>query len=290
MMPPDLCQYWPRATAAQFHELLAEMPSLHNEMPSASVALRGRPRAISDRDRRAILRVASNSTLTANQIASAAGVITNVRNVQRLLHGVKHLSRKKVLKKPPLGEKHKKERLQFAEDHIAWKKKWRYVIFSDEKKFNLDGPDGYKYYYHDLRKDELILSRRQFGGGSVMCWAAIGFEGKTEIIFISGKINSQDNAAVHTANFVKDYFSERNIQILTWPARSPDLNIIENCWGKLARAVYLNGKQYNNVEQLKNAIQDKWNKLDQNYIKNLYETLPKRLIKVVKNRGGSTHY
>ncbi|XP_045457322.1 uncharacterized protein LOC123667471 [Melitaea cinxia] len=39
MMPPNLCQYWLGVTAAQFHELLAEMPSLHNEVPSASVAL-----------------------------------------------------------------------------------------------------------------------------------------------------------------------------------------------------------------------------------------------------------
>lgn len=73
------------------------------------------------------------------------------------------------MKKPPLTEKHKMERLLFAEQHVTWEKKWHQVIFSDEKKFNLDGPDGYKCYYHDLRKEEKILSRRQMGGGSVMC-------------------------------------------------------------------------------------------------------------------------
>jgi len=44
------------------------------------------------------------------------------------------------------------------------------VIFSDEKKFNLDEPNGLQYYWHDLRKEKETYFSRQSGGGSVMIW------------------------------------------------------------------------------------------------------------------------
>lgn len=42
------------------------------------------------------------------------------------------------------------------------------MIFSDEKKFNLDGPDGFSYYFHDIRKEELLKNRRVMGSGGIM--------------------------------------------------------------------------------------------------------------------------
>lgn len=60
------------------------------------------------------------------------------------------------------------------------------MIFSDEKTFNFNGPDG------------------------IMVWASIGYNGNTEIKFISGKRNSKnyldlikdqlDNYALHISD------------------------------------------------------------------------------------------
>ena len=45
----------------------------------------------------------------------------------------------------------------------------------------------------------------------------------------------QDNAPCHKAKTLTAWFEENNIRVLQWPARSPDLNPIENLWSVLDR-------------------------------------------------------
>lgn len=37
-----------------------------------------------------------------------------------------------------------------------------------------------------------------------------------------------------------EFFEEQDVKLFSWPARSPDLNPIENVWALLARKVYPN--------------------------------------------------
>ena len=41
------------------------------------------------------------------------------------------------------------------------------------KRFNLDGPGRFQYYFHDIRKETMSAIRRQMGGGSVMVWTSV---------------------------------------------------------------------------------------------------------------------
>ncbi|GBO18878.1 hypothetical protein AVEN_72963-1 [Araneus ventricosus] len=64
------------------------------------------------------------------------------------------------------------------------------VLFSDEEKCNLDGPDGNIKYWHDLRKEPRSFFSKQSGGGSVMVWAAFNFNGQVGLAFLDGRQNS----------------------------------------------------------------------------------------------------
>jgi hypothetical protein len=149
-----------------------------------------------------------------------------------------------------------------------------------------------------------------------MVWAAFGFNGKTQIIFLNGRQKAadytrvladhllpfgeeiggrnwnfqQDNALIHTAGLTKTWFRDNSVVVLNWPSRSPDLNPIENLWGILVRRVYANGGQFNSVTELRAEIVNCWNSIADSELKNLVESMPKRLIEVLKKNGKSISY
>lgn len=58
-----------------------------------------------------------------------------------------------------LLKRHKMYRMEWCRHQLGWDHdNWETVIFSDEKKFNLDVPDGLDCYWHDLcGKNEIFL-------------------------------------------------------------------------------------------------------------------------------------
>lgn len=62
--------------------------------------------------------------------------------------------------RPPLPRCHVAACLSFARLPLTWADNWRSVVFSAAKKFNLGGPGGFKYCWHDFRSDKAVAIQR----------------------------------------------------------------------------------------------------------------------------------
>ncbi|GMF17422.1 unnamed protein product [Phytophthora fragariaefolia] len=106
-----------------------------------------------------------------------------------------------------------------------------------------------------------------------------------------GYIFQQDNPSIHTSKRTAEFFEEQEVLVMKWPARSPDLNPIENLWAILSRTVYDNGKkQYSSVSELREAVLAAWESVDQATLATLVDSMPKRLVEVLEKKRGKTHY
>jgi len=61
-------------------------------------------------------------------------------------------------------------------------------------------------------------------------------------------------------------------------------------WGILVRDIYVNGKQYDNIDQLKNAISAVWDKVGKSILQKLVDSMPSRIFEVISKQGNSTKY
>ncbi|KHJ84590.1 hypothetical protein OESDEN_15694 [Oesophagostomum dentatum] len=125
----------------------------------------GRPRVISKREQRQVLREVSNTTISVGQTRANLNLAASRTTVWRVINASPNIQQEAMRKAPRLTARHKALRLRFASENIE--RNWTKVVFSDEKKFNLGSSDGSKFYWRVLRKSPVQFSRRNFGGGAV---------------------------------------------------------------------------------------------------------------------------
>lgn len=149
-----------------------------------------------------------------------------------------------------------------------------------------------------------------------MVWGAISSQGQVGLDILEGRQTAQnyldllqrqvdniaalfpnqewtfqhDNAPIHTARIINTWLNDNNINVLEWPALSPDLNIIENLWGWLTKQVYAEGRQFNTREELMVAIRTSWEAIPMNLLDSLFNSLPHRMLAVIEKRGSHTRY
>ena len=161
------------------------------------------------------------------------------------------------------------------------------ILFSKECRFNLSHTDGRKTVYRPRAErfaDACVTEWDR--GGSVLVWGGIMGGKKTGLIVLNENINAQtyindvlavealpfiqfhspnvtfmhDNTRPHSAATTRQFLATNNVNVLAWPANSPDLNPIEQVWDKLECRVRRN-HAIHTVNDLAAALQAEWTNL-----------------------------
>ena len=101
-------------------------------------------------------------------------------------------------------------------------------------------------------------------------------------------IFQQDNASCHMTKVTKPWFAAQNLEILSWPSRSPDLNPIENIWAQIDRQLAKDPPK--NIVDLEAELNRHWYDFPREKCIKLIESMPDRVNSCIKARGGHIAY
>lgn len=97
-----------------------------------------------------------------------------------------------------------------------------------------------------------------------------------------------DGAAINGSWKTINRRRSNTISTLMWSEKSPDIYIIENVWGVMVRKVYSGHRIYNTLADLKHETKGVWKSLTVEYLRNIYQSILRRLFVVIDAKGEDT--
>ena len=100
----------------------------------------------------------------------------------------------------------------------------------------------------------------------------------------------QDNPSVQTAKIFHKFFDENYVNVLRWPSKSPDINIIENVWSYIKDELYQIKDELTCEEDTWVKARQIWDSIPMTYIRDLYNDLPIRMDELKNMKGGPINH
>jgi transposase len=285
-------------------------------------ARRGRPKKVTHRRENLIIReMKKNRRSTKCELLSKVNDKQSIKisttTLKRVLNKNGY-SKRIARKKPFVSVKNKMLRKKWAKAHLYWSiYKWKQVLWTDEC-----------HVEHDNQRNVLVWRRAgeewltdclkgtvKSGRFSITIWSCVGWKGAGPIRIIKGRLNSEkyknlledvwpeiietfgenilfqdDNATIHRARSIQQWKDENGIKSIDWTPQSPDLNIIENVWSVLKRALGKMDTIPSSIEILEKRVVEVWSEISATSIQNLVKSMPKRCLMVIKKKGSPTKY
>lgn len=248
----------------------------------------------------------------------------SISSVSRLLRK-NGLNSCHAARKPKLRDNHRDNRVCFSVLYENFD--WERTIFDDESCFSSE-KRGIKLvrrpkntrYDHNYMNLTSHCERK-----TVSVWGAISSRGFSELANVGSRVNQfvyvelldtygvefikrsfgrekcfwvSDNCPAHNSHLVKEWFEfcnefhDINVERISLPPYSPDLNLIENIWGSLKFDLLYENIEATSQGQLWEMIRTKWTERSSNdqIRENLFISMKSRLGSVITSDGFPTRF
>lgn len=287
---------------------------------------RGRKKKLDERSMRRLMKYAKSNRFKPLHTITAEFNSNNdynlcSRSVRRYLRR-EGINNYVAVSKPHLSMKNIRARVEWANLHLHWDDaQWDKVVFSDESSFTVKPVTSHDRVWRKegTRFDQAnMVPTFKSGRSSVSIWAAFSSHGRTPLVQTSGTMNQekyrsilesslipfatehygsaseiifqQDNCGPHRAKSIKAYMEASNIDVMKWPAQSPDINPIENAWAFLKKRVRERSTNCTTADDLFQVLCEEWLSIPDAYFLSLVRSMPKRARALIDNKGRSTKY